>query len=137
MEDANEQLRHEHDTAFQEWLEEARKKERPKRPGRKRRKAKKSKRSAKGQDDEWQRFSSAQLARSEHLRWIDQEERIANQAYCRIMGVAYDRVKKNQVAKLDELRTHYEEYKELRAEILERELFPVYQERRQKKSSSG
>jgi len=129
MEDMRDELRHEHDTALQEWLEEARKNERPKRPNKKRRKAKKSKRSAKGQYDVWQTFSHAQLEQRERLRWEEQEERIANQAYCRIMGVAYERVKKNQVAKLVELRTQYGEYKELRVEMLERELFPLYQDR--------
>ena len=103
MEEMSDQLRHEHDMVFQEWLEEARKKDRPKRPGKKRRKAKKSKRSAKGQCNMWQQFSRAQLKRSERLMWVEQEDPIANQEYCRIMGVAYERVKKNQVAKIVEL----------------------------------
>ena len=133
MEDMSAQLRHEHDTAFQEWLEEARKKERPKRPGKKCRKAKQSKRSAKGRCDVWQQFLSAQLERSAKLRWVEQEDRIVNQVYCQIMGVTYEKVKKNQVAKLVELRMQYEQYNELRGEILERELFPAYRERLQRK----
>ena len=54
MIDMSAQLRREHDTAFKEWLEVARKKERPKRPGKKRRKAKKTKRSATEKYDVWQ-----------------------------------------------------------------------------------
>ena len=128
MEEMSAQPRHEHDTAFKEWLEEARKKERPKSPGKKCRKAKQSKRSAKGRCNVWQQFSSAQLERSAKLRWVKQEDRIVNQEYCQIMGVTYERVKKNQVEKLVELRMQYEQYNELRVEMLERELFPVYRE---------
>ena len=131
MEDMRDQLCHEHDTAFREWMAVARKKRRPKMAGKKSRKAKKPGKNAKGRCAE-QRFSSKQLKRNPWLREIVLEEKLVDEGYCRVMGVGNEQFK-HQLVKFSELRILYNHYHDLRVEILERELFPAHQERLQRR----